>query len=203
MQIAPGGRRIVAGLLLLGIPTYFVTPFATLALVLAAAGTLYFYRDPERAAPASGIVSPADGTVTVCRDEDGRVRVGVFMSPRDVHVNRAPSGGTVTAVDRSPGGHRPAFSKDADANERVRIVIDDEPDEESGIVVTLIAGAFARRIRPYVAVGDAVDRGDRIGHITFGSRADVLLPGSCNLADVAVSIGDRVRAGETVIAPGP
>jgi phosphatidylserine decarboxylase len=170
----------------------FVPPLAAVCL-LAVAITLWFHRDPTRSPPPSGVVAPADGRVSVIREEGDRVRVGVFMNVTDVHINRAPAAGTVGAVEHTPGKHLPAFSKDSDRNERVKI---DCGDYE----VTLIAGAVARRIHPYVEAGEDLERGDRIGHISFGSRADVLLSPSYTLDDVRVAKGQRVRAGETAIA---
>ncbi|WP_135827252.1 phosphatidylserine decarboxylase [Halorussus ruber] len=182
-----------------------------LAAPLLSAGALLFHRDPERNSPEEGVLAPADGRVSVVREEsvseaetgpngetdpDGeseRVRIGVFMNVTDVHVNRAPLGGRVEDVEHEPGKHRPAFSKESDKNEKFHVRF---PDHE----VTLIAGAFARRIHPYVEPGDELDRGQRLGHISFGSRADVLLPASFDPADVAVERGQKVRAGETVLA---
>jgi phosphatidylserine decarboxylase len=176
-------------------------------------GALLFHRDPDRSPPESGVLAPADGRVSVIREEEcesgggadessagsdesgeetdeTRVRVGVFMNVTDVHVNRAPLGGRVRAVEHEPGKHRPAFSKESDNNEKVHVRFDDHD-------VTLIAGAFARRIHPYAEPGDELARGDRLGHISFGSRADVLLPPEVDLDDVAVERGQTVRAGET------
>jgi phosphatidylserine decarboxylase len=161
---------------------------------LAVSGfVLWFHRDPDRSPPLEGAVSPADGKVSVVREEDGRVRVGVYMNALDVHVNRAPLDGAVEAVTRRPGGHRPAFDKESHNTERVRVDCGD-------FEVVLIAGVFARRIHPYVESGDELARGDRIGHISFGSRADVLLPREYDREDVAVEEGETVRAGETVLA---
>jgi phosphatidylserine decarboxylase len=155
---------------------------------------LWFHRDPNRWPDGPGVVSPADGKVSVIREtEDGRVRLGVFMNVHDVHVNRAPLDGTVEAVEHESGGHRPAFDKESEHNERVRF----EFDEYS---VVLIAGAFARRIHPYVDADENVARGDRIGHISFGSRADVILPPEFGPEDVEVEPGEKVGAGETVLA---
>jgi phosphatidylserine decarboxylase len=155
---------------------------------------LWFHRDPDRRPDGPGAVSPADGKVSVIREtEDGRVRLGVFMNVHDVHVNRAPLDGTVEGVEHESGGHRPAFDKESEHNERVRF----EFDEYS---VVLIAGAFARRIHPYVDADEDVARGDRIGHISFGSRADVILPAEFGAEDVAVEPGEKVAAGETVLA---
>jgi len=115
------------------------------------------------------------------------------MNVTDVHVNRAPDDGTVEAVEHTPGRHLPAFTKDSERNERVRLDLGDHE-------VTLIAGAVARRIHPYVEGGETLARGDRIGHVSFGSRADVLLAPGYDESDVRVRESQRVRAGETVIA---
>ncbi|MFB6123943.1 MAG: protein sorting system archaetidylserine decarboxylase [Haloferacaceae archaeon] len=193
MRLAPGGWRYALPPFLLAVPTLVLAPPVGLACLLLSVAVLAFFRDPERTPPARGVVSPADGRVSVVREEEGRVRVGVFMNVTDVHVNRAPVAGTVDSVTHRPGAHRPAFSKESDRNERVDVTFAETE-------VSLVAGWFARRIHPYVAAGDAVDRGDRLGHIAFGSRADVLLPATYTLDDVRVETGDRVWAGESVIA---
>jgi phosphatidylserine decarboxylase len=169
---------------------------ASLAFTALAAAILAFHRDPDRETPPAGVVSPADGTVSVVREEDGRIRVGVYMHPTSVHVNRAPLAGVVTDVEHVSGGNVPAFDKESDRNERVHVDFEE-------FRVTLIAGAMARRIHPYVEAGDDVGRGDRIGHISFGSRVDTLLPESYDRDDVSVREGDAVRAGETVLARDP
>jgi phosphatidylserine decarboxylase len=191
--LAPGAGRRAAPLF---VGAVLALPAPALALALAALGwaVLAFYRDPDRTAPPEGVVAPADGEVAVVREEGDRVRVGVYMSVLSVHVNRAPVAGRVRAVDRRDGGHLPAFSKESDRNERVVLDV-------GSVEVTLIAGAVARRITPYLAPGDDVARGARIGHIAFGSRADVLLPPAVDRADLRVAEGDRTRAGETVLAP--
>ncbi|SNZ04817.1 phosphatidylserine decarboxylase [Natronoarchaeum philippinense] len=193
MNFAPGAWKYALVPLLGAFPALIFSPGVTAVLLALAGAVLYFYRDPERTAPVSGVAAPADGKVSVLREEDGRVRVGVFMNVWDVHVNRAPMGGTVETVEHVPGAHRPAFAKESDRNERVRIAFEDYE-------VTLVAGAFARRIHPYLEADDAVERGDRIGHISFGSRADVLLPPTFDREDVVVERGEKVTAGETVIA---
>lgn len=195
MNVAPGAGRYAGAAALLGLLALPLSPVATAVGVAVAAFVIWFHRDPERESPAEGVVAPADGKVSVVREEGGRLRVGVFMNLHDVHVNRAPLGGVVESVEHTPGAHRPAFSKDSDRNERVRI---DWADH----AVVLIAGAFARRITPYVEAGDGPEGGERIGHISFGSRADVLLPPEVGREDLAVAEGDRVRAGETVLAHG-
>ncbi|WP_144798264.1 protein sorting system archaetidylserine decarboxylase [Halorubrum depositum] len=165
------------------------------ALVALALGVLWFHRDPDRTPPdAEGVVvAPADGTVSVVREEGTRLRVGVFMNVTDVHVNRAPIAGEVREVRHRPGANRPAFSKESDRNEQVAI---DFGEYE----LLVIAGWFARRIHPSVEPGDAVDRGERVGHVSFGSRADVIFPADVDEDDLLVREGDAVRAGETIIA---
>ena len=161
-------------------------------------GVLWFHRDPDRAPPDAegGVVSPADGTVSVIREEGDRLRLGVFMNVTDVHVNRAPLPGTVSEVRHRPGANRPAFDKESDRNEQV--VIDCDEYE-----LLIIAGWFARRIHPSVERGDTVDRGERVGHVSFGSRADVVLPADVRESDLRVAEGASVRAGETIIAERP
>ncbi len=171
-------------------------PPVGVALVALTLGVLWFHRDPDRATPDRGIVSPADGTVSVIRTEGDRLRVGVFMNVTDVHVNRAPLSGTVREVRHRPGANRPAFKKESERNEQV--VIDCDEYE-----LLVIAGWFARRIHPSVEAGDVLDRGERVGHVSFGSRADVVLPADVDREDLLVHEGDAVRAGETIIAERP
>jgi phosphatidylserine decarboxylase len=191
--LAPGAWRRALPALLLALPALAESPLLALALVGVGYFVLAFFRDPDRVPPPAGVVSPADGRVSVVRAEGDRLRVGVFMNVTDVHVNRAPLPGTVREVTHRPGAHRPAFSKDSERNERVDVDCGD-------FEVSLIAGAFARRIFPYVEPGDDLARGQRIGHIAFGSRADVLLPPAYDRADLCVAEGDTVRAGETILA---
>jgi phosphatidylserine decarboxylase len=181
----------VVGLALLGLSSLW----GVLGVALAGF-VLWFHRDPDRTPDDSGVVSPADGKVHEIREEDGRVRIAVFMNVHNVHVNRAPLSASVDAVEHEPGGHRPAFDKESEHNERVRI----ETDEWT---LVLIAGAFARRIHPYVDAGDTLARGERLGHISFGSRADTVLPAEYDREDVTVEEGDKVAAGETVLARRP
>ena len=217
MKFAPGAwKYAILPLLVAPFALVFSVTASLLALV-ASAGTLAFFRDPERTPPPTGVVSPADGTVSVLREEGDRVRLGVFMNVWHVHVIRAPFDATVTDVEHVSGANRPAFSKESDRNERVHVRFETasptlpapaEPAPDttqsrdastSDAEVTFIAGAFARRIHPYTERGDDVDRGDRLGHIAFGSRVDLLFPPTVDLEDVAVGVGDSMTAGETVV----
>ncbi|RDI71711.1 protein sorting system archaetidylserine decarboxylase [Halopelagius longus] len=197
MRFAPGVRRFSLPAFLAAAALSVVAPPAAAVAFAVGAFTLWFFRDPERRPSTWGVVSPADGRVSVVREEDEQIRVGVFMNVTDVHVNRAPFDGTVERVTHRPGAHRPAFSKESERNERVDV---DVSTPEGPAELSLIAGAFARRIHPYVEEGDDLTRAQRIGHIDFGSRADVLLPPVYDREDVLVEVGDTLRAGESVVA---
>ncbi|WP_255193889.1 protein sorting system archaetidylserine decarboxylase [Natronobeatus ordinarius] len=212
MKFAPGAwRYAIVPLLAAPFALIFSVTASVLALALGAF-VLLFFRDPERTPPPTGVVSPADGTVSVRREEEEQVRLGVFMNVWHVHVVRAPFDGVVESVEHVPGAHKPAFSKDSDRNERVHVRFAPEdpadgPGSEHDVTdaltgpreVTLVAGAFARRIYPYVEPGDELERGDRIGHIAFGSRVDVCVPRTVNCEEFAVDLGESVTAGETVV----
>ena len=190
IAVASGAWRYAAACFVAAVVAVVVfPPGAAVALSLGVA-VLWFHRDPGRKPPESGIVAPADGRVSVLREEGDRVRVGIFMNVTDVHVNRAPVAGTVESVDHRPGAYKPAFSKESDRNERVVVDCGDYQ-------IALIAGWFARRIHPYVEAGDDLVRGQRIGHVSFGSRADVVLPPRYDRDDVRVAVDETVTAGET------
>ncbi|MFH8619585.1 phosphatidylserine decarboxylase [Streptomyces sp. NPDC017979] len=162
-----------------------------------AAGMLWFFRDPEREIAEGRVISPADGVVqSIMPWKDGRTRVAIFMSPLNVHVNRAPLAGTVTSVEHVPGGFVPAFNKESEHNERVVWHFDTELGD---IEMVQIAGTVARRIVPYVPEGTKVEQGERIGLIRFGSRVDVYLPEGI---EVAVEVGQTTTAGVTRLDRG-
>lgn len=177
----------------------FALPFLVLAGVFA-----FFFRDPDRETTAGpdAVVSPADGRVLVAgaavpaAAPPGRwQQVSIFLSPMDVHVNRVPASGRVTAVTFRPGKYLPAYRHDAaTANERSEIWID---HEGQSIVARQIVGLLARRVVCRLQPGASVRAGDRYGVMKFGSRMDVFLPVS---ARIVVGVGETVRAGETVIA---
>ncbi|MFI1796305.1 phosphatidylserine decarboxylase [Streptomyces sp. NPDC020379] len=157
-----------------------------------AAGMLWFFRDPDREIAEGRVISPADGVVqSVMPWKDGRTRVAIFMSPLNVHVNRAPLAGTVTSVEHIPGGFVPAFNKESENNERVVWHFDTELGD---IEMVQIAGAVARRIVPYVPQDTKVEQGERIGLIRFGSRVDVYLPEGI---EAGVEVGQPTTAGVT------
>ncbi|OUC94653.1 phosphatidylserine decarboxylase [Streptosporangium minutum] len=170
---------------------------AAAPLAALTGGMLWFFRDPERTPGPARILSPADGVVqSIDPWPDGRTRVAIFMSPLDVHVNRAPLAGTVTSVEHVAGGFVPAFNKDSDKNERVVWHLDTVLGD---IELVQIAGAVARRIVPYLAAGAKVAKAERIGLIRLGSRVDLYLPEGIA---PAVSVGQRTVAGVTALDHG-
>ena len=175
--------------------------------LLASLGVLAFFRDPERElVPEPGVAyAAADGFVkSVAEVEEavlpgGRgVSISTFLSLHNVHVNRSPIAGTVSAFEEIGGGYAPALFESSEGNRRNRLVIKDGAG--TSVVLVPKAGAIARRISSWVGVGDEVEAGGRIGLIHFGSRTDVILPSGWR---PLVSPGDRVRAGLTRIARSP
>ena len=212
------GRKfagIAAALCLLAIVcgwTWGAWPLAILTLCILA-----FFRDPQRVVPRDerAIMSPADGLVTLIQKvpppreltmDDGSglramspepvTRVSIFMSVFDVHINRAPIGGTVRRVIYIPGKFLNAdLDKASEENERQHILV--EGPDGTRIGFTQIAGLVARRIVPFVKPGDTVGAGERVGLIRFGSRVDVYLPEG---TEPMVALGQRTIAGETILA---
>ncbi|MEV0622232.1 phosphatidylserine decarboxylase [Nonomuraea sp. NPDC050404] len=170
---------------------------AALPLSALTGSMLWFFRDPDRTPGEGRILSPADGVVqSIDPWPDGRTRVAIFMSPLNVHVNRAPLAGNVTSVQHVAGGFLPAFNKDSDQNERVVWHFETALGD---IEMVQIAGAVARRIVPYLSSGAKVERAERIGLIRFGSRVDIYLPEGIS---PAVSVGMKTVAGVTRIDRG-
>lgn len=157
-----------------------------------------FFRDPERSI-GIGVVSPADGkVVTVERRKGSWWFISIFMNVHNVHVNRVPWDGVVAYQEHIPGGYVPAFNKDSDTNERLvtRLKTGNGTWE-----ITQIAGAVARRIIPYVRVGQVLAKGERFGMIRYGSRVDLLFKPPRGMV-IEVEVGQRVLAGTTNLA-GP
>jgi len=174
------------------------TGFAALGAFLT-----YFFRDPDRQVPQGPdlVVSPADGRVMIAGPSDARwappgdwLQVTIFLSPLDVHVNRAPVSGRVQRIEYRPGRFLPAFDEKSNDNELNEIWVD---HDGRTIVFRQVVGVLARRIVCRVHEGSAVGRGERIGLMKFGSRMDVFLPTDARLR---VAVGDRVVGGETVLA---
>jgi phosphatidylserine decarboxylase len=183
------------GLTLLG-HRRLATPFWA-----ASVASLGFFRDPERAVPAvtHGVLAPADGRVTSVEDAvDPFVgpsrRVSIFLSPLDVHINRAPIAGLVSDTVYTPGRFVAAYDPTAgEVNERCAVRIQ---GDQARVTVVQVAGVVARRIVCRVGPGDKLEAGQRFGMIRFGSRTDCYMPKG---TDVRVKVGDRVIGGVTVV----
>jgi phosphatidylserine decarboxylase len=168
-----------------------VAVFVGLALFMA-----FFFRDPKRTIPTEAdiIVSAADGKVTRIEDRENGKFVSVFLSPVDVHINRAPIAGRVIKVELLQGRKAPATSNEASqTNERNAMTIE---GEKMTVVCTQIVGILARRIVCWRRAGDSLTLGEKYGLIKFGSRTDLLLPRN---VEIFVKVGDKVVGGETII----
>jgi len=163
----------------------------------------YFFRDPERKIPEGEniFVSPADGKVILIKDiyekdylKSNSKEVSIFMSPLDVHVNRAPCEGKVAIVKYTPGRFIAAYKDESSLkNENIVMVLE---GKQGRVLVRQVAGFLARRAICRAKLGDLLKRGDRYGIIKFGSRLDVYLPENTK---ILIKLGDKVKAGETVI----
>ena len=195
---------VLAALLLSGAGWYVGGPVwwgLALFCLLLAAFMAWFFRDPERAVPTAPdlIVSPADGKVTRVESllpgaAASPQVVSIFLSPLDVHINRAPLAGRVTAVNYTKGRFRMATKEDASlVNEQNAITIE---GERVTIVCKQIAGILARRIVCWSRPGDTLARGERFGLIKFSSRTDLIMPPE---VEILVQVGERVQGGVTII----
>lgn len=177
---------------------------AGLGALLATIFVTYFFRDPDRILPEeqNAVVSPADGKVIRVEEifddrflQKHLLRISIFMNVFDVHVNRIPLAGTVRRIIFQPGRF---YAADKDKavlhNEYCALIVSPASGQEYAVVQ--VAGLIARRIICWAEPGDQVKTGERFGLIRFGSRVDVYLPQG---TAAAVQVGDKVRAGETVL----
>ncbi|MEE8169032.1 MAG: phosphatidylserine decarboxylase [Phycisphaerae bacterium] len=206
-----GTREIVILTLLLGaaaVGTWFVHAALTVVFGLMWLAVLAFFRDPHRRIPdgAGLLVAPGDGRITEVTDLDHyegidgpALRVGIFLSVLDVHVNRSPCAGRVIRREYRPGEYLDARHPESGArNESNTLTIQPAADVPGPVIVRQIAGMIARRIVCAVQPGDRLDRGQRIGLIKFGSRVELIVPRVPGWR-VGVGIGDRVAGGSTVL----
>jgi phosphatidylserine decarboxylase len=188
--------------LLLGIVLLIFGYWPVALIFLALSGFMaFFFRDPQRTAPAEAgvIVSPADGRVTRVRpimpaDPSSPIVISIFLSPLDVHINRSPIAGTISDVTYTHGKFLMATKEDSSlVNEQNALTI---RGEMATVVCKQIAGILARRIICWKRPGDSVALGERIGLIKFSSRTDLILPPN---VQVGVTEGMRVKGGATII----
>jgi phosphatidylserine decarboxylase len=200
----PGYPFILAGVVLIFLGVIGNWPWITVLGLLAGGFFAYFFRDPERPIPQEPmvIVSPADGKVVLVDEvkeneflKSSTRRVAIFMNVFDVHVNRSPVTGTVREMQHRPGEYKAAFRQDAAVhNEQQALVLDSDTGRR--VLVVQIAGLLARRIISVVKPGQQLARGERFGMICFGSRVDLYLPPE---TEIQVKVGDRVKAGSSII----
>jgi phosphatidylserine decarboxylase len=201
------GRWIFLILLIILIASYAFFPLLLPVIAGLIFFCLWFFRDPERIPPADSAlaVSPADGTVTLVDEvveeqyfKRRMKRVSIFLSVFDVHVNRTPIAGEVLFTEGRGGLYLDARKPEASVlNESLFWAIGSKEAPDQAIAVKQITGAIARRIVPWAKLGEPLVRGERFGMIRFGSRTDLYLPLD---AEVLVSIGQKVKGGETSIA---
>ena len=208
-SVHPEGRKFALISAFIALATYsLVSPFIGWLLVLVTIWVATFFRDPIRTTPTDPnlIVAPADGLVTMITrvpappelagDLSGEfTRVSIFMSVFDVHINRSPIAGTIRKIAYIPCKFLNAdLDKASEDNERQHFLV--EREDGVKIAFTQIAGLVARRIMAFVAEGDRVAAGERIGLIRFGSRVDVFLPAGTGSQ---ILLGQRAIAGETIL----
>jgi phosphatidylserine decarboxylase len=204
MKFAPEGYPFIGGFAALTTVTAFFTMWGAILPLLLTLFMFYFFRDPERVIPAEKdiFVAPADGRVILIRDmfeskylnADAK-QISIFMSPANVHVNRAPCEGRVKKVVHNEGSYFAAYRDEASVrNENIELVLETEYGD---VLVRQVAGFIARRAVCRKKEGDALRRGERYGMIKFSSRLDIYLPKNVK---IRVKVGDRVKAGETIIA---
>jgi phosphatidylserine decarboxylase len=184
-----------------GLVAWLTRPSWAIVPLVLAVFFLWFFRDPERVIPseAGAVVSPADGKVTnvatVKVDGETFKSISIFLNVFNVHVNRSPVSGIVRGARYEPGKYLNAMNPaSAEQNERNTVTIEGDGHR---VIFKQIAGLLARRIVFTKQVGDSVRRGERVGLIKFGSRTDVLLDPS---AEVAVKVGDNVKGGSSILA---
>jgi phosphatidylserine decarboxylase len=166
-------------------------------LFLLALFCLYFFRDPDREIPSGPVaVSPADGKIVAVKETaPNSTRISIFLNIFDVHVNRAPIGGTITQVNYQKGQFLVASKEEASAhNEQNTVTVAGDGTE---VVFKQIAGLIARRIVFYKKAGESVATGERVGLIKFGSRVDVVFGPEWQ---ITAAPGQRVQGGASILA---
>lgn len=207
MKLAPEGYPFILVFLGLTVLAGLFTPWGALLPFVLTLFMVYFFRDPERTTPGGDniLVVPADGKVILIQKvyeekflKGDALEVSIFMSPLNVHVNRAPCDGIVASVVHTPGRFLSAFKHEASLqNENIAMLMN---TKYGNVLVRQVAGFLARRAVCRVKPGASLVKGERYGIIKFSSRLDIYLPLN---TQIRVKLGDRVKAGETVIGEIP
>jgi phosphatidylserine decarboxylase len=199
LKIARDGYPLIGFVFFMFVGSLFFSPPVAFFLIPLLGLAVWFFRDPEREPDGPGFVSPADGKIvevfmTTHPFTGSALKIGIFMNPLDVHVNRAPEGGRVEWLEYVPGKKLPAFRpKASELNERMYVGLE---TGHGPVLLVQIAGFLARRIVCRLRKGDRLERGERFGMIKLGSKVDVYLPPEFQ---PKVKPGDRVYAGRTVL----
>src|SRR5204862_5491852 len=203
-MVRDGIPFVVVPIILAAAPFLFGYWLLALLLLALAAFMAFFFRDPHRSIPIEPgiVVAPADGRVTIVRLADGHEKpeslISIFLSPLDVHINRAPIAGEIVDIAYKTGKFVMATKAEARLlNEQNMLII---RGEALTVKCTQIAGILARRIVCWKRKGERVKCGERFGMIKFGSRTDLLLPPT---VEVLVHEGTHVRGGETIVGRIP
>ncbi len=202
--VAPEGLPFIAFAAIITVILAFFSlkPLALVGLIITVF-IVYFFRNPERSVPddPNAVIAPADGKIVFIGNareshlDAEMLKISIFMSVFNVHVNRAPCSGKVVDTFYKHGKFLDARDDRATfENEQSGIIL--EMSKGAKIVFVQVAGLIARRIVSYPAVGDGLSRGERYGLIRFGSRVDVYLPKN---ADVNVALNDKTVAGQTIL----
>lgn len=215
MTIHKEGKRIIPVaffflavldfIIYISLKQFLIFYFLMAASLILAGLVVYFFRIPVRNIDQNEnqVLSPCDGKVVIIKEvfekeyfKDNRIQVSIFMSPLNVHQNRAPIGGKISYLKHFPGSFYPAFvDKSSELNERCSTVFKMENGTE--VLSRQIAGTVARRICTYKNPGDKIEQGDEYGFIRFGSRVDLFLPLD---AKVVVDLNVKSVGGKTIIA---
>ena len=207
-RVDPAGWPFIAAAAAVAVVVFmFAGPLPAVPFIVLAAAFLFFFRDPERQSPGDPtvVLSPADGRVLVAGSAQPEaappgewLQISIFLSPLDVHINRVPVSGHVMRVEFRRGRYLPAYRAEAaTVNECSEVWVDHNGQP---VVFRQLVGILARRVVCRLQPGRHVQAGERYGVMKFGSRMDVFLPMT---AVLCVSVGDRVKGGETVLARLP
>ncbi len=202
------GYKFVIGAAVVTLVLITISQFLGWLGIIATIYCAYFFRDPERFPPDRDdvVIAPADGRISSIErltapreldlDGESRIRISIFLSVLDVHINRAPVAGRIRKIEYVPGKFLNAdLDKASEENERQCLTL--ETGDGTRIGCVQIAGLIARRIVTFVSQGDTLAAGERFGLIRFGSRTDVYLPPGC---EALVRVGQTAVGGETVLA---
>lgn len=210
MKIVKEGLWVIVPATVLPILLIWVTLQPWWAFIFIFTGIMmFFFRDPARIPPTSpkAVLAPADGRIVAVEETPDHLTLYVELSVVNCHLQRAPAGGQVRSITRSSGRHRrihlftPKITQERKkmrcATENAQNVIEIELDNSNKMWLTQIVGAFARRLKSYVKIGQVIQPGEKVGLIYFGSMVKLEIEGQF---DVNVRKGAKVKAGETVIA---